>query len=69
MGTELVLATSDGDMPTYLATAQREPRGGVIVIQEAFGLTDHILRCCDRLASAGWTAATDHASAFFVMTS
>ncbi len=58
MGIELVLATSDGDMPTYLATAAGEPRGGVVLVQEAFGLTEHILRCCDRLAEAGWTTAS-----------
>ncbi len=57
MGIELVLATSDGDMPTYLASAAGEPRGGVVLVQEAFGLTEHILRCCDRLAEAGWTTA------------
>jgi len=31
-------------------------RGGVVVIQEAFGVTRHIERICERLAAAGWTA-------------
>ena len=28
-------------------------KGGVVVVQEAFGLTDHIASICDRLADAG----------------
>ncbi len=56
-GTELVLPTRDGPMPTYLATPAGDRRGAVLVVQEAFGLTDHILRLCDRLAADGWTAA------------
>ena len=31
-------------------------KGGVVVVQEAFGLTDHIGSICDRLAEAGWLA-------------
>ncbi|MFA7323599.1 MAG: dienelactone hydrolase family protein [Candidatus Nanopelagicales bacterium] len=32
------------------------PKGGVIVIQEAFGITDHIVDVCERLADAGYLA-------------
>jgi carboxymethylenebutenolidase len=31
-------------------------RGGIVVIQEAYGLTDHIKSICTRLADAGWTS-------------
>lgn len=32
------------------------PKGGVIVIQEAFGVTEHIIDVCQRLADAGYLA-------------
>ena len=32
------------------------PKGGVIVIQEAFGVTEHIVEVCQRLATAGYLA-------------
>jgi carboxymethylenebutenolidase len=50
------IETPDGPMPTYEATPQVAPRGGLVVIQEAFGITHHIERVCERLAAAGWTA-------------
>lgn len=35
-------------------------RGGVIVVQEAFGVNDHIIDVCGRLAAAGWVAVAPH---------
>jgi carboxymethylenebutenolidase len=35
-------------------------KGAVIVIQEAFGITDHILDVCGRLAAAGYLAVAPH---------
>ncbi len=52
----LVIPTADGPMGTYLAEPSGEPRGAVVVVQEAYGLTSHITTICDRLAAAGWTA-------------
>ena len=52
----LELDTPDGTMPTYEATPDGMARGGVVVVQEAFGVTRHIERVCERLATAGWTA-------------
>jgi carboxymethylenebutenolidase len=49
------IETPDGSMPAYEATPPT-PRGGIVVIQEAFGVTGHIERVCERLAAAGWTA-------------
>jgi carboxymethylenebutenolidase len=46
----------------YLAKAQGKPKGGVIVIQEIFGVTAHIRSVADRFAAAGYTAL---APAFF----
>jgi carboxymethylenebutenolidase len=36
------------------------PKGGVIVLQEAFGVTPYLLDVAGRLATAGWTAAVPH---------
>jgi dienelactone hydrolase len=33
--------------------------GGVVVVQEAFGLTEHIEDVCQRFADAGWLAPTE----------
>jgi len=52
----LELATADGPMPAYAAMPEGEPKGGVLVVQEAFGLTSHIESICRRLADAGYTA-------------
>ena len=55
--TEMVtLPTADGDMPAYVATADGEARGGVLVVQEAFGITSHIQSITERLADAGYVA-------------
>jgi carboxymethylenebutenolidase len=57
MSTETVsLSTPDGDMPAYVATPDGEVAGGVLVVQEAFGLTSHIESICRRLADAGHVA-------------
>ncbi len=52
----IVVDTPDGPMDVFVATPEVEPRGGVVVIQEAFGLTDHILRVTESLAAEGWLA-------------
>jgi len=36
------------------------PKGGVIVIQEAFGVNDHIEDVCRRFADEGWLAVAPH---------
>lgn len=36
------------------------PKGGVIVLQEAFGVTPYLLDVAGRLAAAGWSAAVPH---------
>lgn len=48
------IPTPDGPMPAYAATPEAAPRGGVIVVQEAFGLTSHIEDVTRRFAAAGW---------------
>ncbi len=50
----VTLTTTDGEFDCYLAEPEGTPRAAIVVIQEAFGLTAHIERCCDRLAAAGY---------------
>jgi len=50
------LDTPDGPMDAIVARPDGTPRGGVVVLQEAFGLTDHIADICERLALQGWLA-------------
>ncbi|MEI8241464.1 MAG: dienelactone hydrolase family protein [Actinomycetota bacterium] len=43
-------------MGLFVAEPDSTPRGAVIVIQEAFGITPHIQSVCHFLADAGWLA-------------
>jgi carboxymethylenebutenolidase len=43
-------------MDIIVATPDGTARGGVVVVQEAFGLTPHIDAVCRRLADDGWLA-------------
>src|ERR1700686_5028493 len=36
------------------------PRGGVVVVQEAFGVNDHIEDVARRFAAEGWLAVAPH---------
>jgi len=56
MTTTIAIATPDGPMPAFSSSPQGEARAAVIVIQEAFGLSEHIGVVCDRLAEAGYRA-------------
>ncbi len=55
MASQITLETPSGPMPAVLSQ-RGAARGGIVVIQEAFGLTSHIHDICDRLAEAGYTA-------------
>lgn len=52
----VVLTTADGPTPAVLAEPAQRVRGGVVVIHEAFGLTEHVTDVCRRFAVAGWRA-------------
>lgn len=49
------LQTPDGPMELVTAGDPGAP-SAVVVIQEAFGLTEHIVRCTERMAAAGFYA-------------
>ncbi|HVC24520.1 MAG TPA: dienelactone hydrolase family protein [Acidimicrobiales bacterium] len=53
---DVVLGSGDGEFPGAASVPEGEPRGGVVVVQEAFGLTSHIRSICGRLADAGYLA-------------
>jgi carboxymethylenebutenolidase len=50
------LSTTDGPMALYEAQPDGDARGAVIVIQEAFGVNDHIEDVTRRFADAGYHA-------------
>ena len=53
------VATPDGQMPLYEARPD-EPRAAVVVIQEVFGVNDHIEDVTRRAADAGFHAVAPH---------
>lgn len=50
------IATVKGDVTAYIARPEGEPRGGIIVIHEVWGLADHIKDVADRFAREGYLA-------------
>jgi carboxymethylenebutenolidase len=55
MGTKVTLTAADGfQLGAYRADPKGPPRGGVVVIQEIFGVNHHVRAVCDRLADAGF---------------
>jgi carboxymethylenebutenolidase len=57
MGKPIELTAADGhSLSAYLAEPSGAPRGGVVVIQEIFGVTRHIRDVADQYAAAGYRA-------------
>ncbi len=57
MGQKLKLKAADGfELGAYRADPPGRPRGRVVVIQEIFGVNNHIRSVCDRLAEVGYVA-------------
>ncbi len=54
--TRLTCATPDGAMACFRAEPDGTPRGGVVVLQEAFGVNGYIERVCAALAAEGFVA-------------
>jgi len=55
MGEMLRIAMADGaEIDVYRAEPGRIPRGGIVVVQEIFGLTDHIRDVADGFARNGY---------------
>jgi carboxymethylenebutenolidase len=63
MGTHINIPTNGTQcIGAYLAEPPGKPKGGIVVIQEIFGVNAHIRHVADRFAAAGYTAI---APAFF----
>src|SRR5262249_8176041 len=56
----LTLESTGGTIGLYEAKPDGEPRGAVIVIEEAFGVNDHIEDLCRRFAAEGYVAVAPH---------
>jgi carboxymethylenebutenolidase len=57
MGSSITLSASDGhQFGGYLATPSGRERGGIVVIQEIFGVNRHIRAVTDRFAEDGYAA-------------
>jgi carboxymethylenebutenolidase len=57
MGKPLSLVAADGlKLGAYRADPAGKPKGGVVVIQEIFGVNHHIRSVVDRLSAEGYAA-------------
>lgn len=57
MGQHLTLTASDGfTLGAYRADPSGAPKGGIVVIQEIFGVNNHIRNVTDRFAREGYAA-------------
>lgn len=55
MGTTIRLRADDGhELDAYLAEPKGEAKGGIVVVQEIFGVTGHIRRVVDQYAAQGY---------------
>jgi len=55
----ITIPTADGPMVAFVAAPDTVPAGrgpAVVVVQEAFGVNDHVRDVCRRLAGAGYVA-------------
>ncbi len=57
MGKMIRLKAKDGhELDAYLAEPKGEAKGGIVVVQEIFGVTNHIKRVADQYAAQGYKA-------------
>ena len=57
MGKMIRLKAKDGhELDAYVAEPKGKPKGGIVVVQEIFGVTDHIKRVADQYAAQGYRA-------------
>lgn len=57
MGKSIHLIAPDGhEFDAYIAAANGTPRGGVVVLQEIFGVNEHIRAVADKFAGEGYAA-------------
>lgn len=55
MGTMIKLMAKDGhELDAYLAEPKGKAKGGIVLVQEIFGVTNHIKRVADQFAAKGY---------------
>jgi carboxymethylenebutenolidase len=55
MGKMIRLKAKDGhELDAYVAEPNGKPKGGVVIVQEIFGVTNHIQRVADQYAARGY---------------
>ena len=58
MGRMVELTAADGHrLQAYRASPEGQPKGGLVMVQEIFGMTEQMQRCADRYATAGYAVA------------
>jgi carboxymethylenebutenolidase len=60
MATTVTVDSAGSAMKLYDSEPEGTPKGAVVVIQEAFGITEHIQDVCARLSAAGYRAVAPH---------
>src|SRR2546427_2021712 len=57
MGQIVALTAEDGHkLSAYRANPTGKPRGGLVIVQEIFGVNSHIKKVCDGFAADGYVA-------------
>src|SRR5436190_19172255 len=56
MAEDIRLKSAAGEIGDYLASPKGTPKGGVVVIQEIFGVNHHIKAVTDKFAADGYIA-------------
>ena len=56
MGEDIRLKSAAGEIGAYLAKPAGTPKGGIVVIQEIFGVNQHIRKVTDSFAAQGYLA-------------
>jgi len=56
MGERIALDTADGRIGAWLAAPETVARGGIVVVQEIFGVNAHMRSLADRFAALGFLA-------------
>jgi len=56
MGEDIRLKSAAGEIGAYLAKPAGSPKGGIVVVQEIFGVNQHIRKVTDFFASQGYLA-------------
>jgi carboxymethylenebutenolidase len=60
MAQDVSVQVGEDTMKIYVAEPDGEAKGAIVVLQEAFGVNDHIRDLCHRIAEAGYLAAAPH---------